>query len=166
MFSFMKQHKRMRHSASPEGMYLADLSSGQLDPEVTALYFPNHKSQRHGENDIDCESGNGPSLPQSPSSIEGAKSIDSDYEDHHIKNDSVQRCLQDISLSMCGWNETPNEDNFIRHVVNFTDLCNNPSLLENGDLVVRIGDKYYSWRVATPIIVSMLVYQRTLPQVS
>lgn len=36
--------------------------------------------------DIDCESGNGPSLPQSPNSVEGAKSLDSDYEDHPKNN--------------------------------------------------------------------------------
>lgn len=47
MFSFMKQNKRMRHSGSPEGMYLADLSSGTLDPEVAALYFPNTRTERH-----------------------------------------------------------------------------------------------------------------------
>lgn len=47
MFSFMKQQKKMRHSASPEGMYLADLSSGTIDPEITALYFPNQKTERH-----------------------------------------------------------------------------------------------------------------------
>lgn len=72
--------------------------------------------------------------------------------------------LQDISLSLCGWGEVPNEDNFVRHVVSFTDLCNNPALLESPDLVVRIGDKYYSYRAAMPIIISMLVYQRQLPQ--
>lgn len=82
-----------------------------------------------------------------------------------ISTNSVTRCLQDISLSICGWSDNPNEDNFIRHIVSFTDLCNNPSLLESPDLVVRIKDKYYSWRAATPIIISMLVYQRQLPQV-
>lgn len=79
---------------------------------------------------------------------------------------SVKTALQDISLSLCGWTEPPNEDHFIRHVVSFTDLCNNPALLESADLVVRIADKYYSWRAATPIIISMLVYQRQLPQVN
>lgn len=46
MFSFMKQHKRMRHNSSSEGMYLADLSSGQVDPAITALYFPNNKTEK------------------------------------------------------------------------------------------------------------------------
>lgn len=30
---------------------------------------------------MDCESGNGPSLTQSPNSAEGCKSIDSDFEE-------------------------------------------------------------------------------------
>lgn len=48
MFSFMKQSKRMRHSKDSEGIYLADLSSGNLDPEVTALYFPRKHSKQTG----------------------------------------------------------------------------------------------------------------------
>lgn len=38
------------------------------------------------ERDNDCESGNGPSLPQSPNSVEGAKSIDSDFDDATKEN--------------------------------------------------------------------------------
>lgn len=49
MFSFMKQSKRMRHSTKDsEGLYLADLSSGNLDPEVTALYFPRKHNKTSG----------------------------------------------------------------------------------------------------------------------
>lgn len=100
MFSFMKQNKKFRNSA-PEGLYLADLDAESMDPEVAALYFPQHsrksftrdtdeENQEHHKNrredEEDRESGNGTSLPQSPSSIDGAKSLDSDYEDGKISD--------------------------------------------------------------------------------
>lgn len=34
---------------------------------------------------MDYESGNGPSLTQSPNSVEGSKSIDSDFEEQNKK---------------------------------------------------------------------------------
>lgn len=40
MFSFMKQSKH-RSLGGSEGIYLADLSSGSIDPEVAAVYFNN-----------------------------------------------------------------------------------------------------------------------------
>lgn len=79
---------------------------------------------------------------------------------------SAQSYMHDISISMCGWDPEPTDDNFIRHVVAFSDLCNNPSLFESESLVVRIKKKYYTWKVAAPIISSLIIYQRPLPQVS
>lgn len=46
MFSFMKQNKHRR--APSEGVYLADLSSGSVDPEVAAMYFNTNKKQEAG----------------------------------------------------------------------------------------------------------------------
>lgn len=97
MFSFMKQTKRLRAQKTPvEGLYLADLSARDLDPDVAAMYFPqaqiNNKKQ-DADTSIDSrtlreegyESGNGPSLTQSPSSQDstsaGCKSADSDFDD-------------------------------------------------------------------------------------
>lgn len=83
VFNFMKQSKGMRNNAAtanPEGIYLSDLDVGGLDPEVEALYFPPISPINHADND-DHESGNGTSLPHSPSSIESPKSCDSDYEE-------------------------------------------------------------------------------------
>lgn len=83
VFNFMKQSKGLRNSAAPtnaEGIYLSDLDVEGLDPEVEALYFPPIPPVNHIDND-DHESGNGTSLPHSPSSIESPKSCDSDYEE-------------------------------------------------------------------------------------
>lgn len=66
---------------------------------------------------------------------------------------------------MCGWEPEPNEDSFMRNVIAFTDLCNNPSLFESSNLVVRINGKYYNWKVASPMIATSMIYQRALPEV-
>lgn len=54
----------------------------------------------------------------------------------------------------------------MEHIVKFSDFCNNPILFENPNLVVRIKDKYYTWKVAAPIFASIMVYGRPLVQVS
>lgn len=74
MFSFMKKTKHLRHNNQTEGIYLSDLNSEELDPEVAALYFPHsyRGETKHGDseghNEEDAESGNGPSIPHSPNS--------------------------------------------------------------------------------------------------
>lgn len=99
MFSFMKQSKKMRKTSQAEGVYLSELDTDGMDPEVAALYFPPQAAQaiaaaaaqKDGAGGLgakekksleeDRESGNGTSLPHSPSSMDGLKSLDSDYDD-------------------------------------------------------------------------------------
>lgn len=85
MFSFMKQSKKMRKGSS-EGVYLSDLDPEGMDPEMAAMYFPPINKEDPAMSVLpnaedDRESGNGTSLPHSPSSVEGHKSLDSDYDD-------------------------------------------------------------------------------------
>lgn len=157
VFSFMKHQ---RQASNSDGVYLADLSSGAIEPEVAALYFTKTNEKKTADADMDYESGNGPSLTQSPNSAEGCKSIDSDFEEQK----AAQVGICDISLSLCGWDSEPTEERFNAETVAFSDLCNNPSLLESPKMVVRIHDKYYNWKVAIPIITSLFIYQRSLPQ--
>lgn len=95
MFSFMKETIKLRKSKS-EGVYLSDLiDTENIDPEVAALYFPpksqsmqnlddqNKEHRNHLELDPDDrESGNGTSIPHSPSSTDGglSKSLEFDFE--------------------------------------------------------------------------------------
>ncbi|KAL3288419.1 hypothetical protein HHI36_002865, partial [Cryptolaemus montrouzieri] len=160
MFSFMKT-KHASQNRHPEGVYLSDISSGNLDPQTAGLYFPATRKTHDG--DMDCESGNGPSLAQSPNSAEESKSVDSDFDEQHKL---AQTYINDISISSCGWEPEPNPDRFLEHVISFSDLCNNPRLLESENLVVRIKDKYFNWKVAAPLIASLMIYHRPLPQSS
>lgn len=81
MLSFMKTMK-MRKNTS-EGVYLSDLmNTNGMDPDVVAMYFP-PKNQSFGADADDRESGNGTSLPQSPSSMDGittSKRLEFDFE--------------------------------------------------------------------------------------
>ncbi|XP_025833353.1 phosphatidate phosphatase LPIN3 isoform X2 [Agrilus planipennis] len=159
VFSFMKHQRK---SSNNDGIYLADLSSGSIKPEVAALYLSDvGTSKKPTDADMDCESGNGPSLPQSPNSGEQCKSIDSDYED---QSKGEKNFLDDVSISLCGWDPEPTEDQFIKYLVPFSDLCNNPQLLESPKIVIRIQNKYLNWKVAAPILVTYFIYRRPLPQ--
>lgn len=174
MLSFMRKTSRMRRNPESEGIYLSDLNADELDPEVAALYFPSsHRSQAtvkdgKGIDEEDTESGNGPSLPQSPNSVEGAiggpKSLDSDFEEpkHSIFDSNMN-----ISLSLCGGldSETgPSKEVFHQNLLHFEDICSDPKLYENPNLVVKINGKFYNWATACPIVMTYAVFQRHLPQ--
>ncbi|XP_049819413.1 phosphatidate phosphatase LPIN3 isoform X2 [Aethina tumida] len=156
MFSFMKQKHSAQNQLMEGGRYLSEITNN-IDPEVTEIYF-----NKRAESDMDCESGNGPSLAQSPITAEMGKSLDSDFDEQK----STHIFSHDISLSLCGWDPMPSEEKFLEHTVKFSDLCNNPVLFEDNNLVVRIKDKYYSWKVAAPIIATIMVYGRPLLQSS
>lgn len=88
MFNFMKKTNKMRQQGNDGGLYLSDLETEGMNPDVAALYFPSIKDSSMQANDDDRESGNGTSLPHSPSSMEGQKSLDSDYEDGKPNQDT------------------------------------------------------------------------------
>ncbi|XP_033251333.1 phosphatidate phosphatase LPIN3-like [Drosophila miranda] len=88
VFSFMKKANRLRKEVGNEAgdIYLSDLNES-MDPEMAALYFPSSKLKEASTATIleeDRESGNGTSLPHSPSSLEeGQKSMDSDFDENN-----------------------------------------------------------------------------------
>lgn len=45
----------------------------------------------------------------------------------------------------------------------YDDFIENPQLVDNPDLVVRIGSKFYTWPAACQIVMSYALYQRPLP---
>lgn len=183
MFSFMRATKKARHNPESEGIYLDDLNLDELDPEVAALYFPRNFrvpekpgysrfQSSGGVKDDDAESGNGPSLPQSPHSVEGAiggpkLSSDSDFEDsrHPIFD---YKGYHNIAFSLCGrlheYEGDFPESLFLQSLVTYDDFCENPQLLDNPNLVVRLGEKYVNWMTASPQILSLVLFQRPIPQ--
>ncbi|KAJ6642275.1 Phosphatidate phosphatase LPIN2 [Pseudolycoriella hygida] len=165
MFSFMKQSKKMRKTSS-EGVYLSELDTEGMDPEVAALYFPPINKADPAMNIIaatedDRESGNGTSLPHSPSSVEEPKSLDSDYDDGKAGDNNY---LDFVAMSMCGGLDQggPTDEEFERNIVQYSEVCQNPSIFSSPLLVVRLNGKYYSWTAACPIVMTVIAYQKPL----
>ncbi|XP_066901031.1 phosphatidate phosphatase LPIN3 isoform X2 [Halyomorpha halys] len=165
MLGFMKKTKHMRHkNESDGGIYLSELNSD--DPEMTALYFPSAHRQstsggimdyREESREEDAESGNGPSLPQSPHSVEGAVCGPKSSDFEHSKG-----FPEDLAMSFCGPNPTPEQ--FEESQISYNDFIVNPQVIFDPKLVVRIEGKYYTWKSAAPILVSFFFFNKTLPQ--
>ncbi|XP_023036870.1 phosphatidate phosphatase LPIN3 isoform X4 [Drosophila willistoni] len=129
VFSFMKKANRIRKEVNESGdIYLSDLDAGSLDPEMAALYFPSPKTTKAevlvpATVEEDRESGNGTSLPHSPSSLEeNQKSIDSDFDESKQQRDN--KYLDFVAMSMCGMPENgslPTHEDFDRHLISYPD---------------------------------------------
>ncbi|XP_073813665.1 phosphatidate phosphatase LPIN isoform X2 [Musca autumnalis] len=171
MFNFMKKNNKMRKQGNDGGIYLADAEG--MDPEMLAMYIPNANSASiskenspavggnlQGQDD-DRESGNGTSLPHSPSSLEGQKSLDSDYEDGKAPDGKY---LDFVAMSLCGLQENrdPSDEEFERNAIKYKDVCENPSIFSSPNLVVRLNGKYYSWAAACPIVMTIITFQKPL----
>ncbi|CAH0592334.1 unnamed protein product [Chrysodeixis includens] len=158
MFRFMSP----RDSDVPaEGVYLDDLDRGQVDPD---LYFPKHHADRYRSGEIICaagvthpttgpteeeyESGNGPSLPQSPASLE-PPTLDSDDDEKLLAKGQVGVYVQEARVS---------------RALSFEEFCSRgAALAADGTLVVRLGGRAMPWRAAGPLLLSLLAYRRPLP---
>uniref|UniRef100_A0A1I8P291 phosphatidate phosphatase n=1 Tax=Stomoxys calcitrans TaxID=35570 RepID=A0A1I8P291_STOCA len=172
MFNFMKNNNKMRKQGTEGGgVYLSDLNTDTMDPEMLAMYFPTASASISKENspaigalnsnEDDRESGNGTSLPHSPSSLEGQKSLDSDYEDGKVQDGKY---LDFVAMSLCGLQEKgdPSDEEFERHSIKYKDVCENPSIFSSPNLVVRLNGKYYSWAAACPIVMTIITFQKPL----
>ncbi|XP_051879326.1 phosphatidate phosphatase LPIN2 isoform X2 [Pristis pectinata] len=149
-------HKRSQHQG-PEDIYLDDLPV--LEPEVAARYFPKSEfdssSKRWTESDM--QSGS-----QSPQSVESA-AMDSGTE---CLYDSPSD-LPDLVFSLCGGLSENTEisiEKFLQHVVTYHEFAENPGIIDDPNLVLRINNRYYNWTLAAPMILSMQAFQKCLPK--
>ncbi|XP_050540573.1 phosphatidate phosphatase LPIN3 isoform X2 [Daktulosphaira vitifoliae] len=176
MLGFMKKTKHIRHNSSENaGIYLADLCAEQLDPKVLDMYLYNQSPPRQDDEvkvidlveDDDVESGKGPSLSHSPTSMdrEGPKSIDSDFDEKLYSNVGCE-----VTVSLCGGLNNLDsieftEKQFLAHQISYAEFTSDFSnLVKNPNLVVCINKKYYSCQDALPQLISIAAYQKLLPQ--
>ncbi|CAG13695.1 unnamed protein product, partial [Tetraodon nigroviridis] len=54
---------------------------------------------------------------------------------------------------------------FQEKIITYQQFSENPSVIDDPNLVVKIGNKYYNWSTAAPVMLAMQVYQKPLPQV-
>lgn len=152
-----KKDKRSRHLGA-DGVYLDDLTD--LDPEVAALYFPKNGEQNaHSKSTSENEHR---SANQSPQSV-GSSGVESGAES---TSDGI-RDLPSIAISVCGGlsdNKEITKELFLAHEVTYQQFVDNPALIDDPNLVVKIGNKYYNWTTAAPLLLAMQAFQKPLPK--
>ncbi|XP_032149165.1 phosphatidate phosphatase LPIN2 isoform X2 [Sapajus apella] len=149
-------HKRSQHQG-PDDIYLDDLKA--LEPEVAALYFPKSESEPGSRQWPECDTLSG---SQSPQSV-GSAAADSGTE---CLSDSAMD-LPDVTLSLCGGlseNGEISKEKFMEHIITYHEFAENPGLIDNPNLVIRIYNRYYNWALAAPMILSLQVFQKSLPK--
>ncbi|XP_010142048.1 PREDICTED: phosphatidate phosphatase LPIN2 isoform X2 [Buceros rhinoceros silvestris] len=149
-------HKRSHHQG-PDGIYLEDLKA--LEPEVAALYFPKSDSDPGFRQWTESDTLSG---SQSPQSV-GSAAADSGTE---CLSDSAMD-LPDVTLSLCGGlneNGEISKEKFMEHIITYQEFAENPGLIDNPNLVIRIYNRYYNWALAAPMILSLQVFQKSLPK--
>ncbi|XP_054425544.1 phosphatidate phosphatase LPIN1 isoform X2 [Pteronotus mesoamericanus] len=151
-----RKDKRSRHLGA-DGVYLDDLTD--MDPEVAALYFPKNGDPsglpKHADNG--ARSAN-----QSPQSV-GSSGVDSGVES---TSDGL-RDLPSIAISLCGGlsdNREITTEAFLEQAVSYQQFADNPALIDDPNLVVKIGNKYYNWTTAAPLLLAMQAFQKPLPK--
>ncbi|KAB5517105.1 hypothetical protein PHYPO_G00185590 [Pangasianodon hypophthalmus] len=151
-----RKDKRSRHLGS-DGVYLDDIT--ELEPEVAALYFP--KSENSGAGRACCESALR-SMSMSPPSV-GSSGADSGVDSYTDQPTD----LPSIGLSLCGGLTDSREitkEHFQEKALSYQQFAENPTLIDDPNLVVKIGSKYYNWSTAAPILLAMQVFQKPLPK--
>ncbi|XP_041333832.1 phosphatidate phosphatase LPIN1 isoform X4 [Pyrgilauda ruficollis] len=151
-----KKDKRSRHLGA-DGVYLDDLTD--MDPEVAALYFP--KNGDNAQSKSTAEVGPRPAS-HSPQSV-GSSGVDSGAES---TSDGI-RDLPSIAISLCGGlteNKEITKEEFLEHAVTYQQFVDNPAIIDDPNLVVKIGNKYYNWTTAGPLLLAMQAFQKPLPK--
>uniref|UniRef100_A0A671VBM3 phosphatidate phosphatase n=1 Tax=Sparus aurata TaxID=8175 RepID=A0A671VBM3_SPAAU len=150
--------KRSQHLGA-DGIYLDDIT--ELEPEVAALYFPKSSSMR-GDSEMMMMGVR--SANQSPQSV-GSSGMDSGVDS---LSDQIGD-LPHVAISLCGGltdNREITREEFQERAITYQQFSENPSIIDDPNLVVKIGNKYYNWSTAAPVMLAMQVYQKPLPQAS
>ncbi|XP_047674325.1 phosphatidate phosphatase LPIN1-like isoform X1 [Tachysurus fulvidraco] len=151
-----RKDKRSCHLGS-DGVYLDEIT--ELGPEVAALYFP--KSEHSGVGQVSCE-GTLRSMSTSPPSV-GSSGADSGVDSYADQPTD----LSSISVSLCGGltdSQKISKEHFQEKVLSYQQFAENPKLIDDPNLVVKIGSKYHNWGTAAPILLAMQVFQKPLPK--
>ncbi|XP_061610789.1 phosphatidate phosphatase LPIN1 isoform X2 [Phyllopteryx taeniolatus] len=150
-----KKDKRSRHLGA-DGVYLDDLT--ELEPEVAALYFP--KSDGTGA----VKSVSDPGLRStslSPQSLSSGGDSGVDGFSDPMGN------LPSNAISLCGGltdNKEIGKEQFHAKIISYQKFVQNPAVIDDPNLVVKIGSKYYNWSTAAPIMLAMQAFQKPLPK--
>ncbi|XP_067887804.1 phosphatidate phosphatase LPIN2 isoform X2 [Heterodontus francisci] len=149
-------HKRSQHQG-PDDIYLDDLIN--LEPEVAVRYFPKSEFDSNSKRWTESDTHSGSQSPQSA----GSAAIDSGTE---CLSDSAAD-LPNPVLSLCGGlgeNTEISKEKFLQHVITYHEFAENPGIVDDPNLVLRINNRYYNWALAAPMVLSMQAFQKCLPK--
>ncbi|XP_053192538.1 phosphatidate phosphatase LPIN1-like [Scomber japonicus] len=150
-----RKDKRSRHLGA-DGIYLDDIT--ELEPEVAALYFPKSDSGAAVRSISDPGLHSTSLSPQSVSSG-GDSGVDSYFD--------LMGDLPSIAISLCGGltdNKEITKEKFQEKIILYQQFVENPSIIDDPNLVVKIGSKYYNWSSAAPLMLAMQAFQKPLPK--
>ncbi|XP_059980278.1 phosphatidate phosphatase LPIN3 isoform X7 [Lagenorhynchus albirostris] len=139
--------KRSQH-LDPSEIYLDDLPS--LDSENAALYFPQS----------DC--GLGARKWSEAGSQKSLGDCNPEREPEPTR-DTADTVVLSLSGGLADSGDISVEK-FNQHIVSYQDLAQNPGLLDDPNLVVKINEKHYNWAVAASMILSLQAFQKNLPK--
>ncbi|NXS80396.1 LPIN3 phosphatase, partial [Erpornis zantholeuca] len=140
--------KRSSH-LTPCDIYVEDFS--EQDKKPVALYFAGSETEQSSRPVTDPSN---PVCVQMPSTLPANQPVDSDS-------------MPTVALSLCGGlkgNRQISHEKFMEHVVSYQQFAENPRLVSDPNLVIMINNKYYSWEVAGPIVLSLQAFQRNIPE--
>ncbi|KAI5102094.1 phosphatidate phosphatase LPIN1 isoform X2, partial [Silurus meridionalis] len=147
----LKRKDKRSHHLGSDGVYLDDLT--ELEPEVAALYFPKSEGTGLVRSRTEMRSNS-----QSPSS-----GMDSGWDSFSDQSGE----LPSIAISLCGGlteNRDITREEFEEKAVSYHEFANNPSIIDDPNLVVKIGAKFYNWSTAAPLVLAMQAFQKPLPK--
>ncbi|XP_078255399.1 phosphatidate phosphatase LPIN1 isoform X2 [Rhinoraja longicauda] len=150
-----KKDKRSHHLGA-DGVYLDDIT--EMNPDAAALYFPKSETNAAGRNWSEHEVHSESLSPQSV----GSSGVDSGVDSFS----DILGDLPTIAISLCGglndYKELTNEQ-FMRRSISYQQFAVNPGIIDDPNLVVKIGSKYYNWSTAAPVLLAVQAFQKPLP---
>lgn len=193
VLSFMNREKE-KEDENDKGIYLSDLNPDDMNPEVAAKYFPQFRSSSFSSTPVavannssnnsntskplsictsedEIESGKGASLSNSPNYAESyMREIECFKNINTFDVVALSKLYHDMSMSLCGgienlYNNSADSEQFLQSIISFDDFSENPlQFIDNPNLVIRMGGRYYTWKMASSILLSLLMFQRPLPE--
>ncbi|XP_068919685.1 phosphatidate phosphatase LPIN3 [Petaurus breviceps papuanus] len=149
-----EETQRSQH-LGPSGIYLED--SPSLNSTNATLYFP------QSEIGLEAKRLSEPSC--SETNLLHAAVVE-DTNTANLSDTSLEQ-ENDIKLSLCGGladNRDISTEKFTKYAISYQNFADNPGILNDPNLVVKIGNKHYNWAVAAPMILSLQAFQKSLPK--
>uniref|UniRef100_F7AX37 phosphatidate phosphatase n=1 Tax=Ciona intestinalis TaxID=7719 RepID=F7AX37_CIOIN len=149
-----------------EGLYLDDVLS--LEPSEANLYLQSFLSGTEGGPKELPTSPDINELPTSASDIDSG--TDSQTHDDQASNYRfVSTFNEEVSMSLCGipsGSAAVQPEKFQEKLVTYENFMQNAmTIINDPNLVVKIGDHYLAWQHAAPVITAMAVFKKPVDMV-